>query len=83
MGFGEQQILDALRKTQNNQTAACEWLCGNRSASLMELRDGLACESPILKAMIDSPQVQISLSNPKVFIGIKINFMIIVYIFQF
>ncbi|XP_055384623.1 ubiquitin-associated domain-containing protein 1 isoform X2 [Condylostylus longicornis] len=69
MGFSEADVREALRKTHNNQAAACEWLCGNRNASLLELREGLSHESPILKAMMQSPQVQISLSNPKIFIA--------------
>lgn len=75
MGFEEKDVLNALRITRNNQAAACEWLCGNRSTSLTELRDGLSPESPILKAMMESPQVQMSLSNPKMFIGKFINFL--------
>lgn len=69
MGFDEKQVRNALKVTRNNQAAACEWLCGNRSVSLSELREGLSPESPILKAMMESPQVQMSLSNPKIFIG--------------
>lgn len=47
----------------------CEWLLGNRSKSLTELRDGLPQDSPILQVLLASPQVQISLGNPKMFIG--------------
>lgn len=69
MGFTEKEVIKALKMTRNNQSAACEWLCGNRSTSLTELRDGLSNDSPILKAMMESPQVQLSLNNPKMFIG--------------
>lgn len=69
MGFTEPEVLKALKATGNNQSAACEWLCGNRNLSLMELREGLSPDSPILRAMMESPQVQMSLNNPKIFIA--------------
>lgn len=69
MGFPEIDVLEALKATRNNQAAACEWLVGNREKSLTELRLGLNSDSPVLKALLNSPQVQISLGNPKMFIG--------------
>lgn len=69
MGFVEEEVREALKITQNNQAAACEWLIGSRSKSLTELRDGLPADSPILKALLASPQVQISLGNPKMLLG--------------
>lgn len=69
MGFEEGDVREALKITQNNQGAACEWLIGGRSKSLTELRDGLPKDSPILRALIASPQVQISLGNPKMLLG--------------
>lgn len=69
MGFPENDVLEALKATRNNQAAACEWLVGNRDKSLTELKDGCNSESPVLKALLNSPQVQISLGNPKMFIG--------------
>lgn len=69
MGFKEEEVREALQITQNNQAAACEWLIGSRSKSLTELRDGLPEDSPILKALMVSPQVQISLGNPKMLLG--------------
>ncbi|XP_055614037.1 ubiquitin-associated domain-containing protein 1 isoform X2 [Uranotaenia lowii] len=70
MGFDERSVRDALMATRNNQAAACEWLLGNRSKSLTELRDGLSPDSPILQVLLASPQVQISLGNPKMFIAL-------------
>ncbi|XP_053680831.1 ubiquitin-associated domain-containing protein 1 [Anopheles nili] len=70
MGFEEESIREALIATQNNQTAACEWLLGNRSKSVQGLNDGLPEESPILRVLMGSPQVQISLGNPKMFIAL-------------
>ena len=69
MGFVEDDVREALKITQNNQAAACEWLIGSRSKSLTELRDGLPADSPILRALLASPQVQISLGNPKMLLG--------------
>lgn len=69
MGFPEAEVIEALKKTCNNKAAACEWLCGNRSGSLIELREGLAQDSPILKTILELPQVQLNLSNPKIFLG--------------
>ncbi|XP_055640444.1 ubiquitin-associated domain-containing protein 1 [Toxorhynchites rutilus septentrionalis] len=70
MGFDERHVQEALVATRNNQAAACEWLLGNRSKSLTELRDGLPQNSPILQVLLASPQVQISLGNPKMFIAL-------------
>lgn len=58
-----------MKKTCNNKAAACEWLCGNRTGSLVELREGLSQDSPILKTILQLPQVQLSLSNPKILLG--------------
>ncbi|KAH8270852.1 hypothetical protein KR018_007196 [Drosophila ironensis] len=69
MGFEEAAVLAALKKTGNNKACACEWLCGNRSGSVTELREGLAPDSPILKAILEMPQVQMTLSNPKTFLA--------------
>ncbi|XP_058825762.1 ubiquitin-associated domain-containing protein 1 [Topomyia yanbarensis] len=70
MGFSERNVREALIMTRNNQAAACEWLLGNRSKSLTELRNGMSTESPILQVLLASPQVQISLGNPKMFIAL-------------
>uniref|UniRef100_A0A182K0L9 UBA domain-containing protein n=1 Tax=Anopheles christyi TaxID=43041 RepID=A0A182K0L9_9DIPT len=70
MGFEEENVREALIATQNNQTAACEWLLGNRTKSVQGLYDGLPAESPILRVLMGSPQVQISLGNPKMFIAL-------------
>jgi len=69
MGFEETAVLAALKKTGNNKASACEWLCDNRSGSVIELREGLAPDSPILKVILEMPQVQMTLSNPKTFLG--------------
>ncbi|XP_032570709.1 ubiquitin-associated domain-containing protein 1 isoform X1 [Drosophila sechellia] len=69
MGFEETAVLAALKKTGNNKASACEWLCDNRSGSVIELREGLAPDSPILKVILEMPQVQMTLSNPKTFLA--------------
>uniref|UniRef100_A0A182QUM5 UBA domain-containing protein n=1 Tax=Anopheles farauti TaxID=69004 RepID=A0A182QUM5_9DIPT len=70
MGFEEETVREALIATHNNQTAACEWLLGNRAKSVQGVNDGLPDESPILRVLMGSPQVQISLGNPKMFIAL-------------
>ncbi|XP_032596768.1 ubiquitin-associated domain-containing protein 1 [Drosophila grimshawi] len=69
MGFDEAAVLLALRMTGNNKASACDWLCENRSASVIELREGLSPDSPILKVILEMPQVQMTLSNPKTFLA--------------
>lgn len=70
MGFDEASAREALKITKNHQSYACEWLVGNRSKiGQFEQIDGLSSDSPILAALLNSPQVQLSLSNPKIFIG--------------
>lgn len=70
MGFDEATAREALKITRNHQTNACEWLVGDRSKiNQFEQNDGLPCDSPILTALLSSPHVQLSLSNPKIFIG--------------
>ncbi|XP_062128750.1 ubiquitin-associated domain-containing protein 1 [Drosophila sulfurigaster albostrigata] len=69
MGFEENAVISALKKTGNNKASACDWLCDNRSGSVIELREGLASDSPILKVILEMPQVQLTLSNPKTFLA--------------
>ncbi|XP_030380767.1 ubiquitin-associated domain-containing protein 1 [Scaptodrosophila lebanonensis] len=69
MGFEESTVIAALKKTGNNKASACEWLCDNRSGSVTELREGLSPDSPILKVILEMPQVQMTLNNPKTFLA--------------
>lgn len=72
MGFDEATARQALKASKNHQSYACEWLVGNRSkVCQVEQTDGLPPDSPILAALLDSPHVQLSLSNPKIFMGKK------------
>lgn len=88
MGFDEPDVIDALKITKNNYSAACDWLIGNRATLTLHQRrngtgsgssvsnglDGLPSDSPILQALLSSPNVQMSLSNPKIFLGIFSTF---------
>lgn len=81
MGFDEPDVIEALKITKNNYSAACDWLIGNRAKFTLHQRrkgshpdtsnglDGLPSDSPILRALLSSPNVQLSLSNPKIFLG--------------
>lgn len=70
MGFDEATARDALKITKNHQSNACEWLVGDRSKiNQFEQSDGLPHDSPILTALLTSPHIQLSFSNPKMFIG--------------
>jgi len=65
MGFSEETVMDALRITGNNQDAACDWLLTNRWPTPEELNVGLDKESPIYKAIMANPVVQLGLSHSK------------------
>ncbi|CAL7948159.1 unnamed protein product [Xylocopa violacea] len=64
MGFEEKSIIEALKITGNNQTNACEWLLGERRYSLQDLNKELDSDSPIYKAIMMDPRIQLSLINP-------------------
>lgn len=71
MGFPLNEIETALRVTSNNQTAACEWLLEHSSSTHNSnaLRESIFVESHILKILLSTPQIQMSLSSPKFFIA--------------
>ena len=71
MGFPMDEIQTALRVTCNNQTAACEWLLEHSSSTQNSnaLRESIFVESHILKILLSTPQIQMSLSSPKFFIA--------------
>lgn len=70
MGFPMEEIQQALQLT-NNQTKACEWLIKNSSnqQNSNALRESIFVESHILKILLNTPQIQFSLSSPKFFIA--------------
>ncbi|KAK3730028.1 hypothetical protein QZH41_009533 [Actinostola sp. cb2023] len=66
MGFQEEDILVALKVTGNSQEAACDWLLGDKKGSIENIDEGLDEDSPMYKAIMENPMVQLSLYNPRV-----------------
>lgn len=66
MGFSEEDVIKALRATGNDQRAACECLLGERHDVAEDQDPGLDTESPLYAAIMDSPAVQLSLTNPRI-----------------
>ncbi|XP_001626883.2 ubiquitin-associated domain-containing protein 1 [Nematostella vectensis] len=66
MGFEEEEIMVALKVSGNNPEAACDWLLGDRKEGAMSSDEGLDPESPMYKAIMENPLVQLSLYNPRV-----------------
>ncbi|XP_036272818.1 ubiquitin-associated domain-containing protein 1 isoform X1 [Pipistrellus kuhlii] len=71
MGFDEKEVLDALRVSNNQQSAACEWLLGDRKPSPEELDKGIDPNSPLFQAILDNPVVQLGLTNPKTLLAFE------------
>ena len=78
MGFHIEEIQQALRITCNrnptanySHTAVCEWLLENCSSSENSnaLRESIFVETHILKILLSTPQIQMSLGSPKFFIA--------------
>ncbi|XP_011499025.1 PREDICTED: ubiquitin-associated domain-containing protein 1 isoform X2 [Ceratosolen solmsi marchali] len=69
MGFEKPKILETLKITGNNQANACAWLLGERRASLENLYDGMDPDGPIYNAIMNNPQIQLSLTDPKMLIA--------------
>lgn len=47
----------------------CEWLLGDRKPSPEELDQGIDPDSPLFRAILDNPVVQLGLTNPKTLLG--------------
>ncbi|KAI5253543.1 ubiquitin-associated domain-containing protein 1 [Manis pentadactyla] len=71
MGFEEKEVMDALRVNNNQQSAACEWLLGDRKPSPEELDKGIDPNSPLFQAILDNPVVQLGLTNPKTLLAFE------------
>ncbi|XP_016067337.1 PREDICTED: ubiquitin-associated domain-containing protein 1 [Miniopterus natalensis] len=71
MGFDEKEVIDALRVSDNQQSAACEWLLGDRKPSPEELDKGIDPNSPLFQAILDNPVVQLGLTNPKTLLAFE------------
>ncbi|XP_058792490.1 ubiquitin-associated domain-containing protein 1 isoform X2 [Phymastichus coffea] len=69
MGFEKENILEALKITGNNQANACAWLLGERRPSLQNLYEGMDPDGPIYNAIMNNPQIQLSLTNPKMLLA--------------
>ncbi|KAL7302773.1 hypothetical protein TKK_0004816 [Trichogramma kaykai] len=69
MGFEKKQILETLKITGNHSTNACAWLVGERHYSLDNLYEGIDPKSPIYEAIMSNPQIQLSLTNPKMLLA--------------
>lgn len=71
LGFSLDEIQNALHQTCNNQTAACEWLLENSTnkQNSNALKESIFVESHVLKILLSTPQIQMSLSSPKFFVA--------------
>ncbi|KAH3778114.1 ubiquitin-associated domain-containing protein 1-like [Dreissena polymorpha] len=65
MGFDEKSCVEALRATRNNGDAACEMLLNNRKPPPDTLDEGIDPESPMFRAIMANPVVQLGLNNPR------------------
>ncbi|XP_074599336.1 kip1 ubiquitination-promoting complex subunit 2 isoform X2 [Brevipalpus obovatus] len=67
LGFEDNEILDALWIHCNNEVLAVDWLLKERRPKSEDLIRGLKKDSPIYKALLENPIVQLGLFKPKVF----------------
>lgn len=65
MGFEEKDVIDALRVTRNDGNAACEWLLSDKKLPNEDVDEGFEADSPLLKAILANPTVQLGLNNPR------------------
>lgn len=69
MGFEEKDVIAALRVTRNDGNAACEWLLSDKKVPCEETDEGFETDSPLLKAILANPTVQLGLNNPRCLIA--------------
>ncbi|KAF3420537.1 hypothetical protein E2986_06444 [Frieseomelitta varia] len=69
MGFEKKNIVQALKITENNQVNACEWLLGESKHNLQNLGPELDSDSSIYKAIMNDPHIQLSLTDPNMFLA--------------
>lgn len=67
MGFDIDDAREALRMTRNNVGAACAHLAGDKSPSILELRNGISRESEVYKNIVEDAKIMIHLSSPQTF----------------
>lgn len=65
MGFAESDVIDALRATRNDGEAACELLICNKKPPSEDIDEGIDHDSPLFKAIMANPVVQLGLNNPR------------------
>ncbi|XP_052788907.1 ubiquitin-associated domain-containing protein 1-like [Mya arenaria] len=65
MGFEETDCINALRSTRNDGDAACEMLINNKKPAPEEVDEGMDRESPLFRAIMSNPAVQLGLNNPR------------------
>ncbi|GFR87010.1 ubiquitin-associated domain-containing protein 1, partial [Elysia marginata] len=65
MGFSEKEAIQALRISRNNQDAACDWLLSERNEGPEVVDRGLEPNSPVYKAILANPNVQLGLNSPR------------------
>ncbi|XP_015784939.1 ubiquitin-associated domain-containing protein 1 [Tetranychus urticae] len=67
LGFDDDEILDGLWLHSNNEVATGEWLLKEKRPRVNEFCRGLKRDSPIYKAFISNPSVQLALVKPRIF----------------
>ncbi|KAH9503386.1 Ubiquitin-associated domain-containing protein 1 [Bulinus truncatus] len=65
MGFVEKEAIHALRLTRNSQDAACDWLLSDKKERPDTIDQGLDPNSPVYKAILAHPSVQLGLNSPR------------------
>ncbi|XP_059145826.1 ubiquitin-associated domain-containing protein 1-like [Physella acuta] len=65
MGFAEKEAIHALRMSRNNQDAACDWLLSEQTDRSDNVDEGLDPNSPVYKAILAHPSVQLGLNSPR------------------
>ncbi|KAK6979770.1 ubiquitin-associated domain-containing protein 1 [Biomphalaria glabrata] len=65
MGFAEKEAIHALRLSRNSQEAACDWLLSDKKERPDSIDQGLDPNSPVYKAILAHPSVQLGLNSPR------------------
>ncbi|XP_065916525.1 ubiquitin-associated domain-containing protein 1-like [Dysidea avara] len=65
MGFEESEIIDALAVCNNNESAACDWLLGDRIPGPESVDKGLSPDSQEYREIFKEPQVHLGLLSSR------------------
>lgn len=68
IGFDVDEAREALRVTRNNVGAACAHLLGDKSPSVLELRNGISRTSEVYKKIVEEAKILLHLGSPQTFI---------------